>query len=52
VYYAHEYNNEKLLLLLIKIYRGVPEAYEVFHCHEDSAENDLKLFLHRASKYR
>jgi len=52
VYYAPQFNNEKLLLLLLKIYNGVPESYEVFHCHKDSAEEDLKLFLHRASKFR
>ena len=52
VYYAPHYDNERLLLLLIEIYNGVPESYEVFHCNEESAEDDLKLFLHRATKFK
>jgi len=41
-----------LLRLLIEIYNGVPESFEVFQCNENSLEEDLKLFLSRASKFR
>ena len=52
VHYAPNYDNGQLLRLLIEIYNGVPESYEVFHCSEDSTEEDLKLFLHRAYAFR
>jgi len=48
VHYAPDYTNEQLLRLMIEIYDGIPESYEVFHCSEDSTEEDLRLFLHRA----
>ena len=52
VHSAPNYDNGQLLLLLIQLYDGIPESYEVFHCDEDSIEEDLKLFLDRASKFR
>ena len=52
VHFAPRYDNEQLLRLLIKIYNGVPESYEIFQCDENSIEEDLKLFLSRASKFR
>ena len=52
VHFAPNYDNGQLLRLLIDIYNGVPESYEVFYCSEDSTEVDLKLFLHRASAFR
>jgi len=52
VHYAPNYNNGQLLRLLIEIYNGVPESYEVFHCNENSTDEDLKLFLHRATAFR
>jgi len=52
VRYGPDYDNEKLLRLLIEIYDGVPESYEVFHCSEDSTEENLRLFLHRAYTFR
>ena len=52
MHFAPHYDNGQLLRLLIQIYNGVPESYEVFQCDENSIEEDLKLFLTRASKFR
>ena len=52
IHFAPNYDNGQLLRLLIKIYNGVPEPYEVFQCNEESSEEDLKLFLHRAFTFR
>ena len=52
VHFAPDYDNGQLLRLLIEIYDGVPESYELFHCNKDSTEDDLKLFLQRASTFK
>ena len=52
VHFAPNYDNGQLLCLLIKIYNGVPESYEVFQCDKNTREEDLKLFLNRASEFR
>ena len=38
--------------LIISIYGGVPEAFEVFHCRPTTTEEELRLFLNprRATK--
>ncbi len=38
--------------LIISIYGGVPEAFEVFHCRATTTEEELRLFLspQRATK--
>ena len=52
VHFAPNYDNGQLLRLLIHIYKGVPESYEVFQCNMSSTEEDLNLFLSRTSKFR
>ena len=52
IHFAPNYDNGQLLRLLIQIYNGVPESYEMFQCDKTSTEEDLKLFLSRASKFR
>ena len=46
------YTQSQLLRLIITIYGGVPEAFEVFHCRPTTTEEDLGLFLNprRATK--
>lgn len=52
VHFVPNYDNGQLLRLIIQLYNGIPESYEVFHCNEDSTEENLKLFLNRVSKFR
>ena len=46
------YSQGQLLRLIISIYGGVPEAFEVFHCRATTTEEELRLFLNprRATK--
>lgn len=46
------FTQSQLLRLIISIYGGVPEVFEVFHCRQNTTEEDLKLFLNpkRATK--
>ena len=52
VHFVPHYDNGQLLRLIIHLYNGIPKSYEVFHCDENSTEENLKLFLNRASKFR
>ena len=52
VHFTPNYDNGQLLRLLVEIYSGVPESYEVFQGDKNSTREDLKLFLSRASKFR
>ena len=45
------YNQKELVRLIVSIYHGVPESFEVFHCRPTSTEEELSLFLKRAQKY-
>ena len=37
--------------VIVGIYDGVPESFEVFHCSPCSTEEELKLFLSRTGKH-
>ena len=47
------FTQSQLIRLIISIYGGVPEAFEVFHCRSTTTEEDLRLFLNpkRATKH-
>ena len=45
------YSQAQLIRLIVSIYDGVPEAFEVFHCRPSSTEEELGLFLKRAAKH-
>ena len=46
------FTQSQLLRLIISIYGGVPEVFEVFHCRHNTTEEELRLFLNpkRATK--
>ncbi len=46
------FTQSQLLRLIISIYGGVPEAFEVYHCRSTSTEEELRLFMNpkRATK--
>lgn len=45
------YNQQQLLQMIVSIYNGVPENFAVFHCRSTSTEEELGLFLKRATKH-
>ena len=51
LHYCPGYSQAQLIRLIISIYHGVPEAFEVFHCHPSSTEEDFNLFLKRVAKH-
>ena len=46
------FTQSQLLQLIISIYGGVPEAFEVYHCRPTSTEEELRMFMNprRATK--
>lgn len=51
LHYCPGYSQAQLIRLIVSIYDGVPEAFEVFHCRPSSTEEELGLFLKRAAKH-
>ena len=51
LHYCPRYSQLQLICLIISIYDGVPEAFEVFHCHPSSTEEEIRLFLKRVAKH-
>ena len=51
LHYCPRYSQLQLICLIISIYNGVPEAFEVFHCHPSSTEEEICLFLKRVAKH-
>lgn len=51
LHYCPNYSQAKLIRLIISIYAGVPEPFEVFHCRPGSTEEELNLFLRRAARH-
>ena len=51
LHYCPGYLQAQLIRLIISIYNGVPEAFEIFHCHPTSTEEDFSLFLKRVAKH-
>ncbi len=48
---APGYNQNQLIRLIVEIYGGPPEAFEVLHCRPTTSEQELKLFIKRISKH-
>ena len=47
----HGCSNAELIQLIITIYDGVPEPFEVFHCQNVPMQKNLDLFLERARRF-
>ena len=52
LHYCPGYSQAQLICLIISIYGGVPEPFEVFRCHPMSTEEELSLFLKRVTKHQ
>ena len=51
LHYCPGYSQAQLIQLIVSIYDGVPEAFEVFRCHPSSTKEELSLFLERLAKH-
>ena len=51
LHYCPGYSQTQLIHLIISIYDGVPEAFEVFRCHSSSSKEELSLFMKRMAKH-
>ena len=49
---CHGFSQSQLIRLIISIFGGVPESFEVFHCRHTTTEEEIRLFLNpkRATK--
>lgn len=50
LHHAPKYTQSQLVRLIVSIYSGVPESFEVFHCHSSSTKEELSLFLKRVER--
>ena len=48
---ATGYIQSKLIRLVLEIYHGPPEAFEILHCKPETSEQELKVFIKRISHY-
>ena len=51
LHFCPGYSQDGLIRVIISLYSGVPESFEVFHCRPTTSEEELNLFLKRAAKY-
>ena len=50
LHHAPKYCQSQLVRLIVSIYGGVPESFEVFHCRSSSTKEELTLFLERVER--
>ena len=51
LHYCPRYSQAQLIQLIVSIYDGVPESFEVFRCCPSSTKEELSLFLKRLAKH-
>ena len=51
LHYCPRYSQAQLICLIVSLYDGVPEAFEIFRCHPLSTEEQLSLFLNRVAEH-
>ncbi|XP_065839047.1 uncharacterized protein [Oscarella lobularis] len=51
VYLAFGFSRKQLFELIVKLYDGFPESYELLRCTEETLKEDLNLFLQRARAF-
>ena len=52
--YLHKalgFSQEQLIRLMVEIYQGPPEPYEILHCRSTTSEETLRLFFERIQKH-
>ena len=51
LHFCPSYTQDRLIRVIVGLYSGVPESFEVFHCRSNTTEGELNLFLKRAAKF-
>ena len=51
VHLAYGFNLDQLLKLILKIYDGFPESYEVLRCTRKTSKDDIRLFIERITRF-
>ena len=51
LHFCPGYTQDGLIRVIVGLYSGVPESFEVFHCRSNTTEGELNLFLKRAAKF-
>ena len=51
LHFCPGYTQGGLIRVIIGLYSGVPESFEVFHCRSNTTEGELNLFLKRVAKF-
>ena len=51
LHFCPEYPQAKIIRVIIEIYDGIPESFEVFHCQSTTTEEQLDQFMKKASIY-
>lgn len=51
LHFCPGYTQDRLIRVIVGLYSGVPESFEVFHCRSNTTEEELNLFLKRAAKF-
>ena len=47
----HGCSNAELIQLIVTIYDGIPEPFEVFYCHTSPTEEELHFFIERTQRF-
>ena len=51
LHFCPGYTQDRLIRVIVGLYSGVPESFEVFHCRPSTTEEELNLFIKRAAKH-
>ena len=51
VHLAYGFNLDQLLKLILQIYRGFPESYEILRCTKKTTKGDVELFMKRLQQF-
>lgn len=52
LYFCPSYTQMDFLCLILNIFSGIPESYQIFRCQTSTTEEELGLFLKRVEMYR
>ena len=51
LHFGPNYNQTKLIQMIIGIYNGIPQPFEVFQCFAETSEEEVNLFMKRAARH-
>ena len=48
---APAYTQNQLVRLVVQVIEGLPEPYDILHCHHTTTEEEIKIFMRRVEKH-